>query len=68
MADKGLVMDLLDSRTGETIYMLPPPMVGFIEFSMMRLADHLPKARLAEAYEVYWRDPSLLEEIAGGRR
>jgi ferredoxin len=66
MADKGLVMDLVDSRAGETIYLLPPPMVGFIEFSMMRLADHLPKARLAEAYETYWRDPGLLEEIAGG--
>jgi Pyruvate/2-oxoacid:ferredoxin oxidoreductase delta subunit len=66
MADKGLVMDLVDSRTGETIYMLPPPMVGFIEFSMMRLSDHLPKARLAEAYEAYWLDPSFLEEIADG--
>jgi ferredoxin len=66
MADKGLVLDLPDGRTGETMYMLAPPVVGFFEFSMMRLADHLPKAKLAKAFDAYWRDPSFLEEVTRG--
>jgi Pyruvate/2-oxoacid:ferredoxin oxidoreductase delta subunit len=66
MADKGLVLDLPDARTGETMYMLPPPMVGFLEFSMMRLADHLPKARLAESYDTYLRDPTFYREVSRG--
>ncbi len=66
MADKGLVLDLPDGRTGETMYMLAPPVVGFFEFSMMRLADHLPKAKLAKAFDAYWRDPSFLEEVTHG--
>lgn len=66
MADKGLVLDLPDGRTGETMYMLAPPVVGFFEFSMMRLADHLPKAKLAKAFDAYWRDPSFLQEVTHG--
>jgi Pyruvate/2-oxoacid:ferredoxin oxidoreductase delta subunit len=66
MADKGLVLDLPDARTGATTYMLAPPMVGFFEFSMMRLDDGLPKARLARAYEAYVvRDTEFLEEVGG---
>ena len=53
MAGKGLVLDLHDSRTGATTYMLAPPVVGFFELSMMRLSDGLPKERLARAYEAY---------------
>jgi Pyruvate/2-oxoacid:ferredoxin oxidoreductase delta subunit len=53
MADKGLVLDLHDARTGATTFMLAPPVVGFFELSMMRLSDGLPKERLARAYEAY---------------
>jgi ferredoxin len=67
MADKGLVLDLHDRRTGKTIYMLAPPVVGFFEFSMMRLDGGLPKARLARAYEAYIEaDTAFLEEVSGG--
>jgi ferredoxin len=66
MADKGLVLDLRDRRTGATTYMLAPPIVGFFEFSMMRLDDGLPKARLARAYEAYVvADTEFLEEVSG---
>jgi Pyruvate/2-oxoacid:ferredoxin oxidoreductase delta subunit len=41
-------------------------MVGFFEFSMMRLADQLPKAKLAQAYDTYLRAPGFLEELSGG--
>jgi ferredoxin len=66
MADKGLVLDTVDPRNGATVYMLAPPVVGFFEFSMMRLDDGLPKARLAEAYEAYSHgDTAFLEEVSG---
>lgn len=67
MAQRGLVLDLVDRRTGEQTYMLAPPVVGFFEFSLMRLDDGLPKARLARAYEAYVDgDTAFFEELAGG--
>ena len=66
MADRGLVLDLTDPRTGATTYMLAPPVVGFFEFSMMRLQDGLPKARLARAYDAYERfGAEFVEELSG---
>jgi Pyruvate/2-oxoacid:ferredoxin oxidoreductase delta subunit len=66
MAGKGLVLDLHDTRTGATTYMLAPPVVGFFELSMMRLDDGLPKARLARAYEAYMAgDTAFDEEVSG---
>jgi ferredoxin len=41
-------------------------MVGFFEFSMMRLADHPPKAKLARAYEAYFSDNAFPSELSGG--
>lgn len=67
MAHRGLVLDIVDPRTGEQMYMLAPPVVGFFEFSLMRLDDGLPKARLARAYEAYVDcDSAFLAELAGG--
>jgi ferredoxin len=66
MAGRGLVLDLRDRRDGTITYMLAPPVVGFFEFSMMRLDDGLPKARLAGAYEAYMDgDTAFLEEVSG---
>jgi ferredoxin len=53
MCDKGLVMDLVHSRTGERAYLLSPPVVGFFEFSLMRAKDSIPKKRMAEALHAY---------------
>ncbi len=53
MADKGLVMDLVSTRTGKVKYLLSPPVVGFFEFSLMRAHDSIPKKRMAEALEAY---------------
>jgi ferredoxin len=66
MADRGLVLDLPDARAGTTVYMLAPPVVGFFEFSMMRMDDGLPKAKLARAYEAYMHGDEFLAEVAGG--
>ena len=34
MADKGIIMDIVNPRTNKALYMLSPPGVGFFEFSM----------------------------------
>ena len=53
MADKGLVMDVVNPRTGKTRWLLAPPVVGFFEFSMMRACDSVPKKRMAAALDAY---------------
>jgi len=53
MADKGLVMDFFHNRTGETYYLLSPTVVGFFEFSMMRIRDDIPQKELAELMHNY---------------
>jgi Pyruvate/2-oxoacid:ferredoxin oxidoreductase delta subunit len=55
LADKGLVFDL--EVRGELRYTLNPTIVGFIEFSMMRVRDDLDQKALAQLYHRY-----LLEE------
>jgi ferredoxin len=53
MCERGIVMDLVHPVTHETRYLLAPPLGGFLEFSMMRATDHIPKQRLAHALEAY---------------
>ncbi len=66
LCDRGIVLDLIDPRTGETTYFLAPSVIGFFEFSMMRAHDGLPKKRLAEAMEAYFRgDETLAREVFG---
>ncbi|MBI2389742.1 MAG: 4Fe-4S dicluster domain-containing protein [Deltaproteobacteria bacterium] len=67
MCEKGVVVDLVSKRTGETRYLLSPPVVGFFEFSMMRVKDGIPKQRMAEALHAYTRgDPAFAREVFGG--
>ena len=45
---------LLDIRSEEgTTWVLPPPMAGFFEFSMMRIRDDLDQKALAELFHQY---------------
>ncbi len=45
---------LLDAHGGdETTYVLPPPMAGFFEFSMMRVRDDVDQHLLAELFYQY---------------
>jgi Pyruvate/2-oxoacid:ferredoxin oxidoreductase delta subunit len=53
MAERGIVLDLTLPE-GKTLWVLAPPVVGFFEFSLMRVNDALPQKRLAEAYETYF--------------
>ena len=66
LANKGLVMDFPHPRTGEMLYLLAPPMVGLYEFSMMRVSDHLPKEKVANAFGSYLRAEEFVEELSAG--
>jgi ferredoxin len=45
---------LLDVETAEgTVYVLPPPMAGFFEFSMMRVRDDIDQQLLSELFTQY---------------
>jgi formate hydrogenlyase subunit 6/NADH:ubiquinone oxidoreductase subunit I len=60
-AEARLVLDGLASRAAlldvegpsGTVYMLPPPMAGFFEFSMMRVRDDIDQHLLAELFYQY---------------
>jgi ferredoxin len=51
LADRGILLDV-DSN-GRSLYVLPPPMAGFFEFSMMRVRRDLDQKLLAELFYQY---------------
>lgn len=51
LCDKGLMLDI--DRHGRSQYVLPPPMAGFIEFSMMRVRTDLDQKLLSELLDQY---------------
>ncbi|MCG9967337.1 4Fe-4S binding protein [Pelotomaculum terephthalicicum JT] len=64
MSDKGLVQEL-PAKKG-TYYMLTPMVVGFFEFTFMRVRDEIKNMReLAELFERYFRRPEVGEEFTG---
>lgn len=52
LADRAILVDM-ENRKGERIYVLPPPMAGFFEFSMMRLRDDVDQKVLGELFYEY---------------
>ncbi len=51
MAEKGLVMDF--QKRGKTYYILSPTLLGFFEFTFMRVSDVVPQKKLAELMMKY---------------
>jgi ferredoxin len=51
LASRAILLDL--DENGEPLYVLPPPMAGFFEFSMMRVRGDVDQRRLAELYFEY---------------
>jgi ferredoxin len=51
LASRAILLDM--EQNGETIYLLPPPMAGFFEFSMMRVRDDIDQHLLAELFYQY---------------
>lgn len=64
MADKGLVLDL--PRRNNTYYMLAPMVVGFFEYTFMRVRDGVNMKELAELFDSYFHSDGVREEFAGG--
>lgn len=63
MADKGLVIDW--PRRDGVNYMLAPMVVGFFEYTFMRVRDNLNIKELAELFETYFKCEGVKEEIFG---
>src|SRR5512143_392926 len=51
LASRAVLLDL--EADGEPLYVLPPPMAGFFEFSMMRVRGDVDQKQLAELYYQY---------------
>jgi ferredoxin len=63
MAGRGVVIDMPNLKHGQTYYYLLPLVVGFFEFSMMRVRDDLPQKRLAELMESYDKEAGFAESV-----
>lgn len=64
MAGKGLVLDL--PRRENTLYMLAPMVVGFFEYTFMRIRDNINMKEMAELFEAYFKSPEVWKEFFGG--
>jgi ferredoxin len=51
LASRGMLLDM--EIHGEQIFVLPPPMAGFFEFSMMRIGNSYDQKLLAELFYQY---------------
>jgi len=64
LASRALLLDLEDE--GEPLYVLPPPMAGFFEFSMMRVRGDIDQHRLAELlYEYLNVEEDFIRDLMG---
>ena len=52
LASRSILLDTVEPE-GETRYVLPPPMAGFFEFSLMRVRGDLDQKALAELFHQY---------------
>lgn len=51
LAGRGILIDM--EIRGTTLYVLPPPMAGFFEFSLMRIRDDIDQKLLSELFHQY---------------
>ena len=61
MADKGLLLDL--KRRDSTYYMLAPMVVGFFEYTFMRVRDTVDMKALAGLFESYFQRDEVRDEF-----
>jgi len=65
MAEKGLVLDF--ETNGKRFYMLAPTVIGFFEFTFMRLHKDLPNKKLADLLSAYmFENRAFVESVFGG--
>ncbi len=66
MCDKGLVFDFINSETGKVRYVLAPAVVGFFEFTMMRVRDDIDQGAMAKAlHEYMFEDRAFADSVFG---
>jgi len=63
MANKGLVMDF--PRRETSYYMLAPMVIGFFEYTFMRVRDEVNMRDLAELFHSYFQNKEAREEFSG---
>ena len=51
LSSRAILVDI--ERNGETVYVLPPPMAGFFEFSLMRVRGDIDQKALSELFYEY---------------
>ena len=51
LAEKALLLDMNDTK--EQKYVVPPPMIGFFEFALMRTGGHFNQKLLSELFHQY---------------
>jgi len=51
LAEKALLLDMNDTK--EQKYVVPPPMIGFFEFALMRTGGHYDQKLLSELFQQY---------------
>jgi len=67
LAERAMLVDM--PRGERTLYVLPPPMAGFFEFSLMRTRGDLDQRTLSELYDQYvTRDEAFGRALFGGGR
>jgi len=65
LAARAVLLDV--ERDGQTRYVLPPPMAGFFEFSMMRIRGDVDQAALAALYYQYLNvEDEFIGALTGG--
>jgi len=65
LADKGAVIDFEVTKS-DRYYLLTPSIIGFIEFSLMKIHEGLPMKRMAEILKRY-EDEDLYKEVFGSK-
>jgi len=62
LAGRAILVDI--ERNGEAVYVLPPPMAGFFEFSMMRVRGDINQKALSELFYEYMNvDEDFIREL-----
>ena len=64
MAQKGLVIDI--PRRDGTLYLLAPMVIGFFEYTFMRIREDLNIREMSELFERYFTMDGVRQEFFGG--
>ena len=65
LASRAILLDI--EHDGQLVYVLPPPMAGFFEFSMMRVRDDVDQKLLADLYYQYCTaEEAFMDDLIGG--